>query len=327
LKKYFALFLVVFGVLFLCACGTGAEDRADVQKARDALLLTTTEVTGDFWVPAEGRHSTIITWVSDNPDHIAVTDEISDGQTRLSVTRPDFDGEDVWVTLTATITKNKESMTRPFDVKVLREPGEDMMVENIAAVYGVAHREPVGVVGIVSNIVSHRSLFIEDDSGGIAVYDFDAVLIGTAQIGDRIRVIGERDTFSGLVQIGYISSTAILESGVTLPVMADLNAVDIESSEAMLPYQGRRVELSDMTVVTLPELTSSTSSYNIGLRRADEKEIIFRYDGRLADHDDLFAALSALEEGDVINVTGMTVGWYNGPQLVIGHEDQFELVE
>jgi len=322
--------MVLIGAMTLSACGgDAAADKADVQAARDALLLTITEVTGDFWVPAEGRHETTITWVSDDTDHIVVTDETAEGKTKLSVTRPDFDAEDVWVTLTATITKNKESLSRSFDIKVLREPGEDMMVENIAAVYGVDHREPVGVIGIVSNIVSHRSLYIEDDSGGIAIYDFNQDLIGTAQVGDRVRVIGERDSFSGLIQIGFLSSVTILESGVALPAMANLDNVDIASSTDMLPYQGRRVELNDMVVTTpLPDGATSSSSYNITLTRSsDDKTITFRFDHRIAGASDLFDAIAELEKDDVINVTGMTVGWYEGPQLVIGHADQFELVE
>ncbi|ERJ13593.1 immunoglobulin-like domain-containing protein [Haloplasma contractile] len=113
MKKFIALFLTLSFMLVLAACGpnTGEllneakEDLNVVYSNGDSADSVTKRVT----LITSGINSAIITWESSNTDVIA-----NDG----TVTRPDFGDGDAEVTLTATIMKEDESVTKAFDLIV-----------------------------------------------------------------------------------------------------------------------------------------------------------------------------------------------------------------
>ncbi len=327
MKKLLALSLILLGTAVLSACNGVDEDLEDVREARDSLMLTRTDdIQSDLWVPSQGRNDTNISWESDNPDIVEVTDDTEAGEVRLAVTQPDEGEGDVWVNLTATISKGEASVERSFDIRVVEYTGLEDLYDTIAELHDLDGGTELAVEGIVTNITNHNSFFIEDETGGIGVYDPPQDYIGDLSIGDRIEIAGVRDGFEGLRQIGFVETLNILESGVDLPDLVDMNDIDLEDESAMDPYQGQRASLTGMTVVDLPDM-SVDGQFNIALEREDGKQIDMRYDGRLSDSEDLFAALEELETGDTIDLTGPTVGWYQGPQFLLGSEEHFEITD
>ncbi len=331
MKKVFALMLLLLGSLTMVACNGEEEveedpDEEDVQAAADELSLPDMdEVLMDFWVAVDGPYDTTVSWESDNPDRIAVTDDEEDGEVRLAVTPVEPGDGYEWVGLTATITKGEASATEDFEVRVDEIIDPDDIQDDIAGALDVEVGEPVGVEGIVTNITSNNTFYIQDDTAAIGVYDFEEEIVPDLNIGDRIEIVGERDEFHGLRQIGFIDWFEITETGVELPPITNLDDVDIEDPDAMLEHQGKYVEMNDMVIEEMPDEFDPWGTIELR-READDKVIDIFYDSRIGC-DDLDDAITELEEDDVINITGLTVGWYNEPQLLPGTPDQFEIVE
>ena len=97
------------------------NDMGDVIRTEKELTLSGLNDEGVVFanfinLPTKGLRNTNITWQSSHPDIIAV-----DG----TVNRPKSGGENVIVTLTATITKGEASVTKEFKVKVLASTGPE----------------------------------------------------------------------------------------------------------------------------------------------------------------------------------------------------------
>lgn len=89
-----------------------ADASGDLQEASDALGLCSV-TDRDLNLPSEGKKGTAITWKSSDPEALA-----DDGKV---VSRPKAGEGNVKVTLTATVSKGEESVTKSFEVEVLEE--------------------------------------------------------------------------------------------------------------------------------------------------------------------------------------------------------------
>ena len=238
---------------------------------------------------------TAITWASNN------TDVISDAGV---VTVP-ADMKQVTVTLTATITKGTETGTATFDILV----GDILSVENVIA---LDDDEEFRVQGVVIADAYFRTYFIQDATGGIAVYtsDTDLQAIFEANVGKEVIVTGARDTYNGLRQVAP-SAVEALTTG-TLPEATNVDAFAIDEVE-MLPYQGMLVEFTNLYVTNV-----SVDGYgNISVtffRPAADETISMRWDSRGGLTTEAETALNDVAIGDVLNVVTV-MAWYNGPQL------------
>ena len=238
---------------------------------------------------------TAITWASNN------TDVISDAGV---VTVP-ADMKQVTVTLTATITKGTETGTATFDILV----GDILSVENVIA---LDDDEEFRVQGVVIADAYFRTYFIQDATGGIAVYtsDTDLQAIFEANVGKEVIVTGARDTYNGLRQVAP-SAVEALTTG-TLPEATNVDAFAIDEVE-MLPYQGMLVEFTNLYVTNV-----SVDGYgNISVtffRPAADETISMRWDSRGDLTTEAETALNVVAIGDVLNVVTV-MAWYNGPQL------------
>ena len=238
---------------------------------------------------------TAITWASNN------TDVISDAGV---VTVP-ADMKQVTVTLTATITKGTETGTATFDILV----GDILSVENVIA---LDDDEEFRVQGVVIADAYFRTYFIQDATGGIAVYtsDTDLQAIFEANVGKEVIVTGARDTYNGLRQVAP-SAVEALTTG-TLPEATNVDAFAIDEVE-LLPYQGMLVEFTNLYVTNV-----SVDGYgNISVtffRPAADETISMRWDSRGDLTTEAETALNDVAIGDVLNVVTV-MAWYNGPQL------------
>jgi|GEM_PF-3149299 len=114
------------------------SDYEAVSYDRDNLNIQYTgsdslsSVTADIVLKTEGENGTTITWVSSDPSVISIGG---------SVTRPANGDGDKVVTLTGTITKGSESVTKVFSLTVIEQPASDLdsVAEdktNLAVTYG-----------------------------------------------------------------------------------------------------------------------------------------------------------------------------------------------
>ncbi|XEC93707.1 glycoside hydrolase [Paenibacillus tarimensis] len=88
------------------------EEAVQMEK-EDLTVYNTDDVRGHLTLPTEGKNGAAVTWHSDNPKVITATGE---------VTRPEQGSGDVMVTLTATISKDGVSTTKPFQAIVRERP-------------------------------------------------------------------------------------------------------------------------------------------------------------------------------------------------------------
>ncbi len=130
-------FLVLIGLGGCPAASEGLSDQESVAADKAALVIgyagtdSAASVTQALTLPTSGDSGTVITWAS------GMTDVIDNAGT---VTRPDVNGADTSVTLTATITKNNESDTQVFFLQVLKalNDADSVAADKAALVIGYA---------------------------------------------------------------------------------------------------------------------------------------------------------------------------------------------
>lgn len=106
-----------------------------------------------------------------------------------------------------------------------------------------------------------------------------------------------------------------------MPALVDLNAEALDSAN-LLQFQSRIVKLDDMEVTAVD--VDSYGTVNITLKRSDDATITLRWDNRV-----IFPGSDTIKDfkvGDVVNIAGATIGWFNGPQLSIDNVNQITLV-
>jgi len=237
---------------------------------------------------------TAITWASDNTDVI----------TDAGVVTVPADMMQVKVTLTATITLGTVTDTKTFEILV----GD---IITILAAQALEDDEELKVKGVVTADEYYNTYFIQDATGGIAIYTSDETMQATllANIGKEVIVTGTRDTYSGLRQVAPTAVEALTTG--TLPAATNVDAVAL--TDDMLPYQGMLVELTNLYVSDV----SSDDYGNVYImlsRPAAEEEVELKWDSRVDLSTEAQAALDAIEVGDVINIETV-LAWRNAPHL------------
>jgi predicted extracellular nuclease len=237
---------------------------------------------------------TTITWASDNT--AVITD--------AGVVTVPADMKQVKVTLTATITLDTITETKTFEILV----GD---IITILSAQALEDDVELKVQGVVIAAEYDRTYFIQDATGGIAVYTSDETFQATfeSNLGKEVIVTGTRDTYSGLRQIAPTAVEALTTG--TLPAATNVDAVAIDD-EAMLPYQGMLVEFTDLLVVDV-YFGSSSSTIDF-VRVLTNEEISMRYDADGVLTTEAAAALEAIKIGDVLTVQTV-LSWFYGPQM------------
>ncbi|BCR36863.1 hypothetical protein MPAN_017560 [Mariniplasma anaerobium] len=236
---------------------------------------------------------TAIAWTSDN------TAVISDAGVIVVPT----DMKQVTVTLTATITKGTETDTVMFEI----------LVGNIVPISAAIDAEIDDVVivqGVVTADEYYRTYFIQDLTGGIAVYTFDTDIqdLFEANVGKEVVVTGTRAVYNGLRQISPTEVVALTTG--TLPAATNVDAVMLTETD-MLMYQGMLVELNNLLVTDV--YADSYDNITVTLSRpAEGNSVKIKFDSRGTLTTAAQTALEAIVVGDVLNVTAV-MAWANGP--------------
>jgi len=273
-----------------------ATDAEAVAAVKTALTLPATIVSATTLDLLDAQYGATVTWASNNEAVINPT---------TGVVTP-VAGQQVTVTLTATITKNAATDTKVFTIKVGELP-----MSTILQVIEAANTTEIKTKGVVTAAEYYRTFFIQDATGGIAIYTSDATMLATltANIGKEVVVIGTRAAYNGLRQISPTSITTS-DAVVTLPDAVNVDEIALNSTD-MMPYQGRIVSMTQLYVSA--RVVDTYNNVTLTLNRLVEgKTITMKWDSRKALSTEAAALLEAIQVGDTINITNV-LAWNNNP--------------
>jgi predicted extracellular nuclease len=270
-------------------------DAAAVAATKASLMVEVDQpvIADETLTLLDAYLGTAITWASDNAAVISNAGAI--------VVPTDM--KQVTVTLTATITKGTETDTKTFEILVGN-------IVPISAAIDAAEDDVVIVQGVVTASEYYRTYFIQDATGGIAVYSYEETdwAIFQANLGKEVIVTGARAVYNGLRQISPTSIVA-LNTG-TLPAATNVDAVMLNATD-MLMYQGMLVELNNLLVTDV--YADSWDNISVTLSRpAEGTSVVMKFDSRGTLTTEAQTALEAIVVGDVLNVTAV-MAWSNGP--------------
>jgi hypothetical protein len=282
--------------------GDGTDITVDFATDADAVAAVKTGLTQPATITSAttldllaAQHGATITWASNNESVINST---------TGVVTP-VAGVQTTVELTATITKGDATDTKVFSIKVGELP-----MSTVLEVINVALTTEIKTKGVVTAAEYYRTFFIQDATGGIAIYTSNADMLATltANVGKEVEVVGTRALFSGLRQI---SPTSIVATDAVVTLPAAVNADAVAMNNDMLPFQGQIVTMTQMYVKSFP--TESFGNISVVFERlADGSTINMKWDSRKALSTEAAALLASLEVGDIVDITNV-LAWNNNP--------------
>ncbi|MBU1141867.1 MAG: hypothetical protein KKG64_05015, partial [Firmicutes bacterium] len=221
------------------------------------------------------------------------------------VTMPVADGQ-IDVTLTGTLTRNDATDTVTITFKVGR-----LSIITILDVINAASNAKIRTVGIVTTSEYYRTFFIQDATGGIAIYTSNAEMLATltANLGKEVEVFGSRTSFNGMRQIAPTAITLVGDA--TMPTAVNVDAVLLNATD-MLVYQGQLVEMTGLYVSSVA-IDPTYGNVTITLERlAEGTKLTMKWDSRKALSTEAAATLAAIAVGDFYDVVN-PLAWYNNP--------------
>jgi len=279
---------------------TFTDDAEAVSVAKDALTLPTAMIEAGTLELLTAKYGTTITWASSNNDVI---------NPETGVVTP-IDGQQVAVTLTATIVKGTVTDTKVFTVKV-----GIPALSDIEDVYAMADGTTIKIKGILSAMTKTGAYWMQDATAGINIYASGAALttIQGLALGVEIELVGELDIYRGLFEIAYIQTVEVTNNTPALPTPASINDVAF-TNEGLLPYQGQLVSFEGFLLKA--DVNATTSSFNFDLYNpVNGKTIPVRVESTVPGFADIVAFLNPLAVDSPVNVVGAIIGWYNNYQL------------
>ena len=151
----------------------------------------------------------------------------------------------------------------------------------------------VSVSGVVTKILNHQLMFIEDESGVISIYgDIDGI-----NVGDYIQVVGLKNIYHGLHQITNASIYEIFSHN-------HMMSAPIDYQYGMTLYQGMRLNFSDvMTSDLYEDLYGNMIFYIYDELNDTYYQAIL--DSRLEDYQNIKDVILSLD-GEIINLNDIT---------------------
>lgn len=225
----------------------------------------------------------------------------------------------IWIT-EIVITYLGTGGETPVDPDPDPEPAE---VTTIADFLALNDGQTATIKGIITNVGPYNSFSIEDGTGAAAfrIGGKNAANIDFG-VGDEVQADVKKATFNGLFQAELTGEYEVVSSNNVLPALLDLNEVSLEAAD-LLQYQSRIVKLDNM------EVTNATidgyGTVELTLKRADNSTINLRWDNRVVF--DGSTTMKDFKVGDVVNIAGATLGWFNNPQLAVDNISQIVLVD
>jgi hypothetical protein len=206
--------------------------------------------------------------------------------------------------LTATITRGAASDTLTVNFKVGQLP-----VITIADVIAAAVNQKIRTKGVITVSEYYRTFFIQDSTGGIAIYTSNAALLTflNANLGKEVEVFGSRALFSGMRQISPTVINLIGDGVMPAPVNVDATALNATD---MLPFQGQIVSMTQLIVKT--RVADQYNNITVTFERADGSTIQMKWDSRKALPAEAVTLLDSVTVGKVFDITNV-LAWNNNP--------------
>ncbi|WP_205166923.1 5'-nucleotidase C-terminal domain-containing protein [Alteribacter salitolerans] len=218
-------------------------------------------------------------------------------------TNPEHIGERVLVdgSLQAYFQRPGLQSAKSFEF-IAEEPGPVEPV-SISEAREASNGDTVYVEGVVTSqpgAWGAQGFYIQDDTAGIYVYQFDE---GAVSKGDTVKVTGARGDFNGELQIADLETLEVTGS-------ADVPApLELTPAEVGVENEAELVKLSEATITDLtPQGNFGTFEFTAV---SGDESVLIRVDNRtgLAFDDFAFA------DGDVVDITGVSSQFQGTPQV------------
>lgn len=272
----------------------GPETDEDIVAAAIAALDIPQVTTVNLNLPTVGRFEANIVWTSSNTDVIA-----NDGTLTMPL-------ENTTVTLTAVVSYGTASEEVEYQVLVQAEEG----VLNVKLTRALAKGDPAKFKGIVTGIVGDRYVYVSDEDG-TTIPMYSPVENANLALGDKVLVEGAIDIYNELVQVGSGGTLEILETGLTLPSIIELDTIPEFSADD----QGKRYNIENLIVLSVNGRTMTVTK--------DEKEFNVYVDPNVPELVDYLATAT----GKKVNLVGIRLGWFNAAQFLFQDITQVEIVD
>lgn len=212
--KLLSLAVVVVLSLTLAACDNKKGNEA-LEEAHSALLLSgdTDNITDNLFLPAQGKNQVTITWSSSNTAVIA-----NDGK----VTRPENGAGNAVVTLTATLTLDKDTMTKEFRVRVLEKPAA--IGGTVAGVLAQKKDTAVVLEGVTVTGIVEDGYYVSDSTGSIFIFQTPT---DEVKVGDKVNLMGNFTLYYDQPEVDQVSGYTVVSSDNTLPAAVETTIANI----------------------------------------------------------------------------------------------------
>lgn len=214
------------------------------------------------------------------------------------------------VTLTAVLSKGDEVQ----NFSVTFKAGE-IAVLDIIDVLDVDNGYYVHVVGEVIANEYYNTFFVQDATGGIAIYtggDDDLTTFLTTNYGKVVDIVGLRAAYRGMNQISDVAIYSLVGDPTTAVTPLDVTDAHLDA-DTLLADQGKLVVMNGLIVTDV----SDDSHDNIYVTLFDTTsllEVTMKWDSRVDLSEAQATLLAGLAVGDTVNVT-TALAWSDGPYL------------
>ncbi len=174
-------------------------------------------------------------------------------------------------------------------------------ISTIAEAKAYSDKTQVYTVQGIVTYISGRTVYIEDETGGLCVYfDYNADLSALA-LGQKICVSATMTTYQKLPELNNPTDYILISSDNNIPETSDITVADILNDENFT-HLGKRVLLGDLTLGTI------NSAGLTNLTDPDGNVIsVFRLSGYSSD----------IVAGNIVDVTAIVSYYNDGFQLLI----------
>ncbi|RFA33418.1 endonuclease [Virgibacillus dokdonensis] len=191
------------------------------------------------------------------------------------------------------------------------DPDPDPEVSTIAEARQLANGSEVVVEGIVtanSEALSNGnqfSTYMQDETAGVNLFNFEQGDLPEVQKGDRVKVIGTTASYKGLKEVVPVS-IEVLEQGQALPEVQHITLEDLQNKEVAESYEGELVRINGY----IPSIPSSPAGggYNVSFIDQDYNAMLLRIMENAID-------IRQVAEKQWYDVTGI-VSQYNDYQIL-----------
>lgn len=230
---------------------------------------------------------------------------LSEDATKMLVTRPEFEAEDVMIRDAFTVTAKLGDATasKDFNVKIIKKGNEVTIGEFRQLTAG--NGAPYVVYGTV--VAENAKGLLVGDATGL-VYAFDSALTEQVDVGDYVKIEGGWAAYSGVPQFSYnaengavtvskLSGQAPAEHTFTAPELKQWTAADCDAYLSETTVDG----LSGHLVQFVGTLSISGTYYNVNIPGATTAV------GSIVYPTEAMAAELAELDGKQVLVTGYTL--------------------